>query len=123
MASKVVQFYLTLRNAIKIYHWNTLSYPRHKATDTFVEEFDKLTDSFVEIYIGRYGRDVALGKAMELSLPGLSESKAEEFLDQARVWLSDRLPKLLKPSDTDLLNLRDEMLGLVNQTLYLFTLK
>ena len=123
MASKVVQFYLTLRNAIKIYHWNTLSYPRHKATDTFVADFDRLTDSFVEIYIGRYGRDAALGKAMELSLPGLSESKAEEFLDEARTWLSDRLPKLLKPSDTDLLNLRDEMLGLVNQTLYLFTLK
>ena len=123
MSSKVVQFYLTLRNAIKIYHWNTTSYPRHKATDEFVQKLDSLTDSFVEIYIGRYGRDVALGKAMELSLPGLSDAKAEAFLDEARVWLSDKLPKLLKSTDTDLLNLRDELLALVNQTLYLFTLK
>lgn len=123
MASKVVQFYLTLRNAVKVYHWNTISYPRHKASDSFVEEFDKLTDSFVEIYIGRYGRDAPLGKNIDLVLPGLSEGEAVELLKEARVWMSDRLPKLLKSSDTDLLNIRDEMLGLINQTLYLFTLK
>ena len=122
MSGTIVQFYLTLRNAIKVYHWNTKSYPRHKATDDFVAKFDALTDSFVEIYIGRYGRNAALGKEMTLTLPALNEKLAQQYLEEARDWMVTKLPKMLKPTDTDLLNIRDEILGQINQTLFLFTL-
>lgn len=123
MSTPIVQFYVTLRNAVKIYHWNTKSYPRHKATDQFVENIDKLTDSFVEVYIGRYGRDSDLGKTKTITLPGFTEKSIIKFLEDARVWLSTKLPKLISEKDTDLLNIRDEILGEINQTLYLFTLK
>jgi hypothetical protein len=123
MSVRVVQFYLSLRNAIKVYHWNTLSYPRHKATDQLVETIDKLTDSFVEVYIGKYGREAALGSPMILDLPGLDEKGVITFLKESIEWLTDRLPKLIKPTDTDLLNIRDELLAAVNQCLYLFTLR
>lgn len=123
MSAVIIQFYVTLRNAVKVYHWNTKSYPRHKATDQFVENIDKLTDSFVEVYIGRYGRDAALGKEMVIKLPGFTEKSIIKFFEEARVWLSDKVPKLISEKDTDLLNIRDEILGEINQTLYLFTLK
>lgn len=123
MSASIIQFYVTLRNGVKVYHWNTKSYPRHKATDQFVENIDKLTDSFVEIYIGRYGREAALGKEMVITLPGFTEKSIIKFFEEARVWLSDKLPKMLSEKDTDLLNIRDEILGEINQTLYLFTLK
>jgi hypothetical protein len=123
MSAKVVQFYLTLRNAVKLYHWNTLSYPRHKASDKLVASIDKITDSFVEVYIGRYGRDEALGKDMSLGLPGLDEKHVDRYLKDAVEWLTTQLPKLIKPTDTDLLNIRDELIAAINQTLYLFTLR
>jgi len=123
MSTAIIQFYVTLRNAVKVYHWNTKSYPRHKATDQFVENIDKLTDSFVEVYIGRYGRDAALGKEMVITLPGFTEKTIIKFFEEARIWLSDKVPKLISEKDTDLLNIRDEILGEINQTLYLFTLK
>ena len=123
MSAAIIQFYVTLRNAVKVYHWNTTSYPRHKATDQFVENIDKLTDSFVEIYIGRYGREAALGKEMIITLPGFTEKSIIKFFEEARVWLTDKVPKLIGEKDTDLLNIRDEILGEINQTLYLFTLK
>jgi hypothetical protein len=123
MSANIIQFYVTLRNGVKVYHWNTKSYPRHKATDQFVENIDKLTDSFVEVYIGRYGREAALGKEMVITLPGFTEKSIIKFFEEARVWLSDKLPKMLSEKDTDLLNIRDEILGEINQTLYLFTLK
>jgi len=123
MSAAIIQFYVTLRNAVKVYHWNTKSYPRHKATDQFVENIDKLTDSFVEIYIGRYGREAALGKEMIITLPGFTEKTIIKFFEEARVWLSEKVPKLISEKDTDLLNIRDEILGEINQTLYLFTLK
>ena len=122
MSIRVVQFYLSLRNAIKVYHWNTLSYPRHKATDDLVASIDKLTDSFVEVYIGKYGRDKALGHDLRLDLPGLDEKEVVKFLHEAIEWLTHKLPKILKPTDTDLMNIRDELLAAVNQALYLFTL-
>jgi hypothetical protein len=123
MSANIIQFYVTLRNGVKVYHWNTKSYPRHKATDQFVENIDKLTDSFVEVYIGRYGRDPSMGKEWNLKLPGFTEKSIIKFFEEARVWLSDKLPKMLSEKDTDLLNIRDEILGEINQTLYLFTLK
>jgi len=122
MSIRVVQFYLSLRNAIKVYHWNTLSYARHKATDGLVESIDRLTDSFVEVYIGRYGRDKALSQDITLNLPGLDEKEAIIFLKEAIEWLTYKLPKILKPSDTDLFTIRDELLSAINQALYLFTL-
>ena len=123
MSTPIVQFYVTLRNAVKIYHWNTKSYPRHKATDQFVENIDKLTDSFIEVYIGRYGRDADLGKTKTITLPGFTEKSIIKFFEDARIWLSEKLPKLISEKDTDLLNIRDEILGEINQTLYLFSLK
>jgi len=77
----------------------------------------------VEVYIGKYGRDEALGKALTLDLPGLDEKEVVKFLKEAIDWLSNRLPKVLKAGDTDLLNIRDELLAAVNQALYLFTLR
>jgi hypothetical protein len=122
MSATIVQFYLSLRNAVKIYHWITKSYPRHKATDAFVENMDKLIDRFVEVYIGRHGRK-DLSKIMTLELPILNESAVTKYLAEARAWLSDKLPSLLDKKDTDLINIRDEMLAEINQALYLFTLQ
>ena len=122
MSGTIVQFYLTRRNAIKVYHWNTKSYPRHKATDEFVGKFDGLTDRFVEVYIGRYGRNAALSKEMTLTLPALNENLAKQYLEEAREWMVTKLPKMLKPTDTDLFNIRDEILAAFNKFLYLLTL-
>jgi len=123
MSENIIQFYMTLRNATKIYHWNTRSHPRHKATDQFIENIDKLTDRFVEVYIGRYGRDASMGKDWTLKLPGFTEKSIIKFFEEAREWLSNKLPKMLSEKDTDLLNIRDEILAEIHQTLYLFTLK
>ena len=122
MAATIVQFYLSLRNSIKVYHWNTHSNPRHKATDALIEKLDALTDSFMEIYIGRHGRQDLSAKPMTLDIPPLNEKAVIKYLEAARVWLSDKLPTLLHKKDTDLLNIRDEILGEINQALYLFTL-
>jgi hypothetical protein len=46
------------------------------------------------------------------------------FLDEILVYLTQDIPTMLdKQKDTDLLNIRDEMLGAINQTKYLLRLK
>ena len=127
MSTQIIQFFLKMRNTMKVYHWLTLSYPRHKATDDLVGGVDKISDKFVEVYIGRYGREVNPNKnlkagALPLSLPYLNEKDVVAYLVEARTWLSEELPPLLNKSDTDLFNIRDELLAAINQCLYLFTL-
>jgi hypothetical protein len=115
----IVTAMLTIRNQIKLYHWQTKSFARHKATDDFVSDLDGKIDEFVEIYMGKYGRPMVTDS---IKLSNFTESGARAFVAKQTKYLSDVLPKKLRPEDTDLLNIRDEILGLVNKTLYLFTL-
>jgi hypothetical protein len=45
-----------MRNQIKLYHWQTGLYSRHKGTDGVIESLDENIDKFVEVYMGKYGR-------------------------------------------------------------------
>jgi DNA-binding ferritin-like protein len=115
----IVSTMLNIRSQIKIYHWQTKSFARHKATDDFVTDLDARIDEFVEVYMGKYGRPRVSGS---IKLHNFSESAAKSFVAKQVTFLTKTLPKKLKSTDTDLLNIRDEILGLVNKTLYLFTL-
>lgn len=110
---------LNIRDQIKVYHWQTKSFARHKATDDFVTELDAKIDEFVEVYMGKYGRPRVSGT---IKLHNFSESAAKSFVSKQTGYLTKVLPRKLKDTDTDLLNIRDDILGLVNKTLYLFTL-
>lgn len=115
----IVVAMLGIRDQIKVYHWQTKSFARHKATDDFVTELDGLIDSFVEVYMGKYGRPKVSGS---IKLHNFSESAAKSFVAKQTAYLTKVLSRKLKSTDTDLLNIRDEILALVNKTLYLFTL-
>jgi DNA-binding ferritin-like protein len=110
---------LTLRNQVKLYHWQTKSFARHTATDALTTALDASIDAFVESYMGRYGRPKVSGS---IKLHNFSESAARTFVAQQTAYLTKVLPKKVKSTDTDLLNLRDEILGELNKVLYLFTL-
>jgi hypothetical protein len=69
--------------------------------------------------MGKYGRPKVSGS---IKLHNFSESAAKNFVSKQTAYLSKVLPRKLKSTDTDLLNIRDEVLALVNKTLYLFTL-
>jgi len=126
MSYDLIQYFLRLRNTVKVYHWMTLSHPRHKASDALIEKIDDLSDKFVEVYIGRYGRDKQLNSSSKKNLPlmlhSLSEKEVTEYLAEARDWLAESLPLKIKKTDTELLNIRDELMAEINQCLYLFTL-
>ena len=115
----IVTCLLTIRNQIKLYHWQTKSFARHTATDALTTALDLNIDAFVESYMGRYGRPKVSGS---IKLHTFSESAARTFVATQTAYLTKVLPKKLKPTDTDLLNLRDTILADLTKVLYLFTL-
>jgi hypothetical protein len=122
MSANNVQFFLTMRNQIKLYHWQTGLYSRHKGTDGVIESLDENIDKFVEVYMGKYGRPKMNSRTNTIQIKNFTEKNAVTFVKACIQELIMEVPKGLKKTDTDLLNLRDEMLGDLNQLLYLFTL-
>jgi DNA-binding ferritin-like protein len=112
-----------MRDQIKLYHWQTRIYARHKATDEVIEKLDEHIDQFAEVYFGKYGRPKLTGVNATIRVNNLSEKSIILFIRKCiQMLLTDCVKGLKEDMDTDLFNIRDEMLADLNQLLYLFTL-
>ncbi len=124
MSNQSIHFFFQMRSQIKLYHWQTHSYARHKGTDDVLDTLDKLIDEFVEVYMGKYGRPKLTEKQACVKITNMTEKQALSYIKRCvQHLLTDVVKGLTPDKDSDLLNLRDEMLGALNQLLYLFTLK
>ena len=123
---EVVVKFLEVLNLIKLYHWKTHSYATHKATDELSSKLHDNVDSFVEVLLGKRGDRVNLLGVKHISLNDFSsvgEFKREiERFKGYLVGLNNNAA-LKSMSNSDLYNIRDEMLANVNQFLYLLTFK
>jgi DNA-binding ferritin-like protein len=122
MSAVNVHFFFQMRDQIKLYHWQTKSYSRHKATDGVIDTLDEHIDKYVEVYMGKYGRPRLTARTNTVKLQNMSEASIVKFIKACINVLTNDLTKGLKPTDTDLFNLRDEMLAELDQLLYLFSL-
>lgn len=115
--NEITKFFFTVQHINKLYHWNTSSYSRHKASDDFNSKLLEIVDKFIEVFIGRYKLKPRVTK---IQLDNLSDEDIVEFYKKARDYI-----QIFDQSfnDTDLLNIRDELLAEINQTLYLFDLR
>jgi hypothetical protein len=52
----------------------------------------------------------------------MSDADALFFVDECITYLNNKLPTLIQSTDSDLLNIRDEMIALLNRSKYLFVL-
>jgi hypothetical protein len=124
MSAEQIHFFLQLRDQIKLYHWQTRVYARHIATDKILENLEKAIDSYVEVYFGKYGRVKLNGKNSQIILHNITDAGAVRIIVAAVKYLQGPLSKSLKAvQDSDLINIKDEIIADLNQLLYLFTLK
>jgi DNA-binding ferritin-like protein len=114
---------LTLHNQLKIHHWQTKSYAEHQALGSAYDEFTDLIDEFIEVLMGKYGR-VKSESGFKIELSNYEDLSTVDFVDKYIDYLITEVPKGLEvEKDTDLLNIRDEMLGTLNKLKYLLTLQ
>lgn len=111
---------------VKLFHWKTYSYATHKATDDLYSKLNEDIDKFIEILLGKTGSRIDLMGHKSISLIDLNspeqlKSKIESFKSYL-VGLTNN-KGLSSMTNTDLLNIRDEILGDMNQFLYLLTFK
>jgi hypothetical protein len=111
---------------VKLFHWKTYSYAAHKATDELYSKLNEDIDKFIEILLGKTGTRIDLMGQKSISLIDLNSPqqlklKIESFKSYL-VGLTNN-KAITSLTNTDLLNIRDEILGDMNQFLYLLTFK
>jgi hypothetical protein len=119
MSAEIVTIMLTLRNQIKVYHWQTSSFAEHEALGDFYEGFNDLMDKFIESYQGCYGR-IMMGCDMEVKPYTLDAPVT--FLEAFKLYISTEA-RMLVMGNPALTNILDEINGLVDQTIYRLTFK
>ena len=99
------------RDMMHLTHLDTTSFAEHKALNAYYDGILDLTDSFTEKLFGRSGR-------LSIIIP---ESKKQDAITHLK-GLQTIIEAERDNYASDLQNIMDEMLGLVNKTLYLLTL-
>jgi len=120
--SDIVKIFLEILNMIKLYHWKTDSFSQHKATDELYDRISENTDKFIETLMGK---DQSRIQMIESKIELIDPNKLTDFKDRVhkfREFLEDMDIYFDKRNDSDLLNIRDEMLGDINQFLYLLSM-
>lgn len=115
---------LEMLRVVKLFHWNTKSYSQHKATDELYERMNEKLDRFVEVYMGKDGKRIGAWNHHMKEMYGSSGNN--NFSDQVHTFREFliNLDRCLDPQrDSDLLNIRDDLLADVNQFLFLYTLR
>lgn len=125
--SKIVSTFLCILNTIKLYHWNTNHYATHKATDKLYDELNSKVDTFVETMLGKESvshRNKVLN-INDVNLNTFNNNKDfKKETEKHKLFLINLSNEKMfnTVENTDLMNMRDDILASLNQFLYLLTL-
>lgn len=116
---------LELLMSVKFYHWRTSSYSTHKATDELYGDLNDNIDEFAETLMGTMGGRILAPNKLHLTIPK-DNKHMESLIDKSIKLLSEHdfehIAKTYHTTATDLMNMRDEMVGQLHKTKYLLSL-
>ena len=123
---QVTVIFLEMLMMVKLFHWKTHSYATHKATDELYEQLNEHIDTFIEVLLGKTGNRIELNNVKSISLIDLNspeqlKQRVTGYINYLVSFTSNK--ELGSNANTDLLNIRDEILGDMNKFLYLLTFK
>lgn len=118
-----------LQNIIqsKLLHWQCLLYGQHKALDELFNGLIDNGDTLVETVMGKYGRPTLVGEDLNIKLYNFADPKdgdLSKFMnDLYQCYRVDCRSYFDEEKDSEILNIIDEIIGLIDQTKYLISLR
>ncbi len=114
----IIQYFLALTAQIKVFHWATMSYAKHKALDELHGALSDKVDTFVECYIGRYKKQPLKNFTVQTKATS-DTSGLDKFLDATNEQLNSMHKSFEKEKARELCNILEEMMAEVDKTIYL----
>jgi hypothetical protein len=122
MKEEIILKLVQIQNQFRFLHWQTLGDAKHRAYGDIYESLGENMDMFVEVMMGKQGRP-QFDSEFSIMFQDISALSVQNFMDGITEFLVGMTDHLDSRYDTDLLNLRDEMLASINKLKYLLTLK
>lgn len=114
--NKITQTLLEILMYVKLQHWNTREYNEHIATDELYQSLNSKIDKFIEILLAK--------KNIKINIPSIYIDTKTNFVKKMRNYETFLLNiNSMLPSDkiSDLITIRDDILGDINRAIYLFS--
>lgn len=118
--NKLTMNLLNHQIVVKLFHFQTELYGAHKASDAYLEKYAQTMDKFLEIAQGIYGK-ITL-KKYTLTGSSHTDDNIVKHIDGMITLLRDKIDDVLGDY-TDLINIRDELVGDAEQLKYLLSFK
>jgi hypothetical protein len=122
MKEEIILKLVQIQGQFRFMHWQTTGDAKHRSYGKTYDKLGDLIDDFAEALMGKYGR-FEFESEFSIMYQNLSSMSLQNFIDGITDFLVSMSEELDTVYDTDLLNLRDEMLLLINKLKYLLTLK
>lgn len=108
-----------------IFHLQIQDYAAHVAIGSFYDEIQDLNDSLIEscqgahdVIVTNYELDPIINLQTSSKLNVANVQMIIGYLEELKMFLNENRLQVFSETDTDLLNLLDEIIGLINATLY-----
>ena len=114
MQKDILSIFFTFYLQMKTYHFETKIYNRHYNVDTFLENYSKLYDRFIEVSMGRFG-PINMD-TYTLTIEPVNDDNIHSIVNEFIKVLQEI--KRLYNDFSDLLNIRDEIEAETYQLIY-----
>lgn len=114
----IIQPLMSLVGQIKLFHWCTMSFAKHKALDDLHAALSEKIDLLVEAYIGRTLKKHPMKTFVVETKATTDTKKIETYLETER----DKLVAMTKNTFADypdINNIVEEMVAEINKALYI----
>lgn len=121
-----IRQFLSIQQHVRLYHWMTPVYNQHVVSGELYKELDELFDTFVETYLGKYDKKPFSFEPITTLTSSVDKDKLLRHLKHFKQFLMTDMEIFLnsdKMTNSDLKNIRDEILGKVNHFLFLLRLQ
>lgn len=122
MRESVILNLVQIQNQFRFLHWQTNGYSKHKTYGKIYNDFGKLIDEFAESCMGKHGK-FEFNSEFKIVFKDIKSLNLQKFIDNTTEYLISITEYYDPKEDSDLLNLRDEMLLKINKLKYFLTLK
>lgn len=122
MKEEIILKLVQIQNQFRFLHWQTFGDAKHRAYGELYDIIGGHLDTFAEAMMGKYGRPQFESEFM-IAFQDIKSINLQNFIDGIVEFLVSITDHLDGRYDTDLLNIRDEILANINKTKYLLTLK
>lgn len=122
-------FKMVLQNVVqtKLLHWQSMLYGQHKALDELFDGLIDKGDELAESIMGKYGRPVLSEDQLCLNLMNYNNPEKgdlSDFMDHLYKCYSLECKSIFEEGkDSEIINILDEIIALVDKVKYLISLR